>query len=84
VLNEGRVAFDGSSAQLQAAGGGGSIGDTAMERGLSAVLLGEPGRQTGDLFVEWIAQRGWRLTRHAEKVETRQQPIRLFELHLWT
>ncbi len=48
------------------------------------VLLGEPGRQTGDLFVEWIAQRGWRLTRHAEKVETRQQPIRLFELHLWT
>ena len=46
------------------------------------VLLGEPGRQTGDLFVEWIAARGWRLTRHAEKVETRPQPIRLFELRL--
>ena len=45
------------------------------------VLLGEPGRQTGDLFVEWITARGWRLTRHAEKVETREQPIRLFELH---
>lgn len=45
-----------------------------------AVLLGEPGRQTGDAFVEWIAARGWRLVRHAEKVETREQPIRLFEL----
>jgi predicted nicotinamide N-methyase len=47
-----------------------------------AVLLGEPGRQTGDLFVDWIAARGWQLTRHAEKVATRPQPIRLFELHL--
>ena len=44
------------------------------------VLLGEPGRQTGDLFIDWITPRGWRLTRHAEKVETREQPIRLFEL----
>ena len=24
------------------------------------VLLGEPGRQTGDMFIEWIAARGWR------------------------
>ncbi|HEV2295205.1 MAG TPA: methyltransferase [Tepidisphaeraceae bacterium] len=47
-----------------------------------AVLLGEPGRQTGDLFVDWIGSRGWRLTRHAEKVETRERPIRLFELRL--
>ena len=47
-----------------------------------AVLLGEPGRQTGDLFVDWIAARGWQLTRHAEKVATRPQPIRLFELRL--
>ncbi len=47
-----------------------------------AVLLGEPGRQTGDLFVDWIAERGWRLTRHVEKVQTREQPIRLFELAL--
>ncbi len=46
------------------------------------VLLGEPGRQTGDLFIDWIEQRGWRLTRHAEKVKTREQPIRLFELRL--
>ena len=46
------------------------------------VLLGEPGRQTGDLFVDWITGRGWNLTRHAEKVETRPQPIRLFQLRL--
>jgi predicted nicotinamide N-methyase len=46
------------------------------------VLLGEPGRQTGDLFVDWIIPRGWTLTRHAEKVETRPTPIRLFELQL--
>ena len=44
------------------------------------VLLGEPGRQTGDLFINWIAPRGWRLTRHEEVVETRPVPIRLFEL----
>jgi predicted nicotinamide N-methyase len=44
------------------------------------VLLGEPGRQTGDLFVDWITPRGWRLTRHSERVSTREQPIRLFEL----
>ncbi len=47
-----------------------------------AVVLGEPGRQTGDLFIDWIGPRGWHLTRHAEKVETREKPIRLLELHL--
>lgn len=44
------------------------------------ILLGEPGRQTGDLFINWIAPRGWRLTRYEEVVETRPVPIRLFEL----
>ncbi|MGH7214611.1 MAG: class I SAM-dependent methyltransferase [Tepidisphaeraceae bacterium] len=44
------------------------------------ILLGEPGRQTGDLFVEWIVQRGWKLTAHEEPVETRERPIRIFEL----
>jgi predicted nicotinamide N-methyase len=45
-----------------------------------SVLLGEPGRQTGDLFIDWIIARGWSLTRHDEPVETRPVPIRLFEL----
>jgi predicted nicotinamide N-methyase len=46
------------------------------------VLLGEPGRQTGDLFQDWIRERGWSLRRHDEKVTTRPVPIRLFELTL--
>ena len=46
------------------------------------VLLGEPGRQTGDLFVDWIAERGWRLERFEEKVATRERRIRLFRLNL--
>lgn len=45
-----------------------------------AVLLGEPGRQTGDLFIEWIGGRGWRLERFEQKVATREKPIRLFRL----
>ena len=44
------------------------------------VLLGEPGRQTGDLFIEWIASRGWWLERFEEPVPTRDKPIRIFLL----
>jgi predicted nicotinamide N-methyase len=46
------------------------------------VLLGEPGRQTGDMFVQWIASRGWSLTETAEKVPTREKAIRIFKLEL--
>jgi predicted nicotinamide N-methyase len=46
-----------------------------------AVLLGEPGRQTGDQFIDWLQTRtGWTLRQHSEKVPTRAIPIRLFEL----
>lgn len=45
-----------------------------------AVLLGEPGRRTGELFVDWIRARGWSLTEFAEPVETRSRPIRLLQL----
>jgi predicted nicotinamide N-methyase len=45
-----------------------------------AVLLGEPGRQTGELFVPWIVRRGWDLRELEERVETRTKPIRLFHL----
>ena len=44
------------------------------------VLLGEPGRQTGDVFMDWIRARDWRLDLIEEKVPTRPRPIRLFEL----
>ena len=46
------------------------------------VLLGEPGRQTGEMFIDWIATRGWSLQRHSETVSTRPTPIRIFELTL--
>jgi len=44
------------------------------------VVLGEPGRQTGDLFEQWVGGQGWTLTRTEERVQTREKPIRLFEL----
>jgi predicted nicotinamide N-methyase len=44
-----------------------------------AVLLGEPGRQTGDLVGGWI-EGGWKLARFEQKVETRERGIRLFRL----
>jgi len=44
------------------------------------VLLGEPGRQTGDLFIDWVISRGWVLERFEESVTTRPKPIRLFRL----
>ena len=44
------------------------------------VLLGEPGRQTGDLFVDWIAARGWLMRRSEQPVPTRERAIRIFQL----
>jgi predicted nicotinamide N-methyase len=44
------------------------------------VLLGEPGRQTGDLFLDWIKPYPWRLTQVKKNVPTRSAPIRLFKL----
>jgi predicted nicotinamide N-methyase len=44
------------------------------------VLLGEPGRQTGEMFVDWIRARGWSLVESAEAVPTRDRPIRIFDL----
>jgi predicted nicotinamide N-methyase len=42
------------------------------------LILGEPGRQTGDMFMPWIRERGWALTIFEEKVETRERPVRIF------
>jgi len=46
------------------------------------ILLGEPGRQTGDLFMPWIRERGWTLDVREEKVATRARPIRVMRLRL--
>jgi predicted nicotinamide N-methyase len=44
------------------------------------VLLGEPGRQTGEIFVKWIRSRGWLLDEFTEPVTTRPTPIRILRL----
>lgn len=44
------------------------------------VVLGEPGRQTGEAFVPWIAERGWSLCEYAEPVAGRSRPIRVLTL----
>lgn len=44
------------------------------------ILLGEPGRQTGDTFPDWLTQHPWELTAHQESTPTRQLPVRLFLL----
>ena len=45
-----------------------------------SVLLGEPGRLTGELFPAWITARGWSLKLHEQIIATRAKPLRLFEL----
>ena len=45
-----------------------------------SILLGEPGRQTGNLFLEWIKLNPWRIEEFEQPVPTRARPIRLFHL----
>lgn len=44
------------------------------------IWLSEPGRQTGDMFIEWIKARGWDLRMVQEAVPARSAPIRIFIL----
>jgi predicted nicotinamide N-methyase len=44
------------------------------------VLLGEPGRQTGELFLDWVKAQPWQVQRSERPVPTRAKPIRLFKL----
>jgi predicted nicotinamide N-methyase len=44
------------------------------------VLLGEPGRQTGEKFLDWIKSRPWNLTMSHRTVPTRPVPIRIMTL----
>jgi predicted nicotinamide N-methyase len=44
------------------------------------ILLGEPGRQTGELFIPWILSRGWKLTESPQLVPGFPKPIRIFQL----
>jgi SAM-dependent methyltransferase len=44
------------------------------------ILLAEPGRQSGDAFLPWLAQHPWRLQLHSESLPDRSTPIRVLEL----
>jgi predicted nicotinamide N-methyase len=44
------------------------------------ILLGEPGRQTGELFPAWITQNDWQISESFEPTPLRDKPIRIFEL----
>ena len=44
------------------------------------VILGEPGRQTGDLLIDWITARNWQLEQFEQQVPPRTSPIRIFIL----
>lgn len=44
------------------------------------VLLGEPGRQTGEIFGEWIRDKYWMVSLRQQQIATREKPIRVFEL----
>jgi predicted nicotinamide N-methyase len=44
------------------------------------ILLGEPGRQSGDDYLDWIQDKGWTLVRREQPVPTRSVSIRLLEL----
>lgn len=48
------------------------------------ILLGEPGRLSGEEFMGWITSGGWKLERRAQKLPGREEPIRLLELTLGT
>ena len=45
-----------------------------------AVILGEPGRPTGDEFLQWIADRPWTAAMHLERIATRDKPVRVLVL----
>ncbi|MDW8262056.1 MAG: class I SAM-dependent methyltransferase [Phycisphaerales bacterium] len=44
------------------------------------VILGEPGRQTGTAFVDWIRSRGWGASIDEVRLESRPGTIRVFAL----
>jgi predicted nicotinamide N-methyase len=46
-----------------------------------SVLLGEPGRQSGDLFKPWIVERGWKLREDSQRTKPEGKAIRVFFLN---
>jgi predicted nicotinamide N-methyase len=45
-----------------------------------SLLLGEPGRQSGELFSPWIGERGWDLMETSQPIAPEKKPIRILRL----
>jgi predicted nicotinamide N-methyase len=41
------------------------------------IILGEPGRPSGDSFIEWIQSKGWSIEIQEQAVTTRKAPVRI-------
>ncbi len=57
--------------------------DSFWRRHLKAdgkIILGEPGRPTGDSFLGWIADRGWKLDVFHHTLKTKEKTVRILEL----
>jgi len=46
-----------------------------------SILLGEPGRQSGDMFKPWIVERGWQLREGSQRARPDGKAIRIFFLN---
>ena len=44
------------------------------------IVLGEPGRQTGEMFPDWVSARGWAIEIEPIRLEERSKTIRVFVL----
>ena len=57
--------------------------DTFLQAHLApggAVVIGEPGRSSGEEFEPWITARGWKLSRQTQLIPGDNKPIHLLEL----
>jgi predicted nicotinamide N-methyase len=45
-----------------------------------SILLAEPGRQTGDLFIHWIQEKNWTLIQSTQLIPPSNKSIRIFQL----
>jgi len=44
------------------------------------VLIGEPGRPSGDAFLEWISPKHWHVSQSMQSISGREKPVRILSL----
>ena len=65
-----------TAAEIAAATGGTVHGDFAA----TGVSIDTRSLETGDLFVDWIAAKGWALKTVVQPVPTREKPVRMLAI----